>query len=106
MSKPLIELLKSIHSNGIFKRSQHQNNLKNHDYYLYFNDFTKHFLFETDACNAGIGAMLIQDGNPLVFMRKPLSLQNLGLSTYEKDMLAVPEIIKKIIGHIRIGIIL
>lgn len=69
-------------------------------------DFSKHFLFKTDACNAGVGAVLMQDGNPLAFMSKPLSPQNPGLSTYEKDILAIMEVIQKIIEHICTGIIL
>ncbi|XP_073359664.1 uncharacterized protein [Aegilops tauschii subsp. strangulata] len=52
-------------------------------------DFTKLFVIETDACDAGIGAVLQQNGHPIAFMSKALCPRYRGLSTYEKEYLAV-----------------
>src|SRR4051812_13466261 len=52
-------------------------------------DFSKTFTVETDACDKGIGAVLQQDGNPIAFMSKSLSPRYQGLSTYEKEYLAI-----------------
>lgn len=52
-------------------------------------DFTKTFVIDTDACDSGVGAVLQQEGHPIAYMSKPLSTRNKGLSTYEKECLAV-----------------
>ena len=52
-------------------------------------DFSKPFIVETDACDAGVGAILQQQGQPIVYMSKALSPKYRGLSTYEKEYLAV-----------------
>lgn len=52
-------------------------------------DFTKQFIIETDASNNGIGAVLMQEGRPIAYLSKALCPENLGLSTYEKEPLAV-----------------
>jgi transposase InsO family protein len=52
-------------------------------------DFSKQFCIKTDACAYGIGAVLVQDGHPLAFISKPLSPKHAGLSTYEKEYLAI-----------------
>ena len=52
-------------------------------------DFTKQFILETDASNQGIGAVLQQQGHPIAFLSKPLGPKNSGLSTYEKEHLAI-----------------
>lgn len=52
-------------------------------------DFTKTFCIETDASTTGIGAVLLQDGHPLAFLSKALGPRSRGLSTYEKEYLAV-----------------
>lgn len=63
--------------------------------FLTLPDFSKTFVLETDACSNGIGAVLMQDGRPLAFISKPLSPRNIGRLTYEKEMLAILEAIKK-----------
>lgn len=50
--------------------------------------FSKTFLLETDACDVGIGAVLMQDGRPLSYL-KALGIKNRGLSTYEKEWMAL-----------------
>jgi hypothetical protein len=52
-------------------------------------DFQKTFVIDTDACDTGVGAVLQQDGHPIAYMSKPLSNRNKGLSTYEKECLAI-----------------
>ncbi|WVZ69878.1 LOW QUALITY PROTEIN: hypothetical protein U9M48_018599 [Paspalum notatum var. saurae] len=52
-------------------------------------DFTKSFCLETDASGTGVGALLIQEGHPIAFISKALSSKNQGLSTYEKEYLAI-----------------
>jgi hypothetical protein len=44
---------------------------------------------ETDACETGIGAVLIQKDHPLAFVSKALGPKNQGLSTYEKEYMAI-----------------
>jgi hypothetical protein len=52
-------------------------------------DFSLPFAIETDACATGIGAVLIQQGHPLAFISKALGPRNRGLSTYEKEYMAI-----------------
>lgn len=52
-------------------------------------DFSKPFHIETDASGTGIGAVLQQDGHPIAYISKPLSLRNQGLTVYEKEYLAI-----------------
>jgi hypothetical protein len=40
-------------------------------------DFSKTFCVETDACNNGVGAVLLQDGHPLAYISKPLGPKTL-----------------------------
>lgn len=46
-------------------------------------------MVETDACENGIGAVLMQEHHPLAFLSKPLSVQHQQLSIYEKEFLAL-----------------
>lgn len=52
-------------------------------------DFSVPFHVETDASGSGVGAALQQNGHPLAFISKSLSPHNQGLSTYEKEYLAI-----------------
>ena len=52
-------------------------------------DFTKPFCIETDACATGIGAVLLQEGHPVAYYSKALSVNNKKLSIYEKEFLAI-----------------
>lgn len=46
-------------------------------------------MIETDACDYGIGAILQQDGHAIAYLSKPLGPRTKGLSTYEKEYLAI-----------------
>jgi hypothetical protein len=52
-------------------------------------DFAATFFIETDASAVGVGAVLMQKGHPLAFLSKALGPKSRGLSTYEKEYLAV-----------------
>jgi hypothetical protein len=52
-------------------------------------DFTKQFKIQTDASELGVGAVLMQNGHPLAFICKSLGPRTKGLSTYEKECLAI-----------------
>lgn len=52
-------------------------------------DFTKTFTVETDASDLGMGAVLMQGGHPISFLSKSFCDKNKGLSTYEKECMAV-----------------
>jgi hypothetical protein len=52
-------------------------------------DFTIPFVIETDACDTGVGAVLMQNGHPLAYMSKALGLLNRKLSIYEKEFMAI-----------------
>ncbi|KAL0352181.1 UNVERIFIED_CONTAM: Retrovirus-related Pol polyprotein from transposon.6 [Sesamum calycinum] len=52
-------------------------------------DFAKPFVVEMDACDKGIGAVLMQDHRPIAYLSKALGPKNQGLSVYEKEFLAI-----------------
>lgn len=52
-------------------------------------DFSKQFVIDTDACDSEVGAVLEQGGHPIAYMSKPLGPKHRGLSTYEKECLAI-----------------
>jgi hypothetical protein len=52
-------------------------------------DFTLPFVIETDACDSGVGAVLMQQGHPINYMSKALGIMNRKLSIYEKEFMAV-----------------
>lgn len=52
-------------------------------------NFEKTFVLETDACDKGIGAVLQQDGHPIAYLSKALGPKSSGLSTYEKECMAI-----------------
>ena len=52
-------------------------------------NFKKTFTIEMDASDRSIGAILQYQGHPIVFMSKALSPRYQGVSTYEKEYLAI-----------------
>lgn len=52
-------------------------------------DFSNQFINEIDASDLGIGAVLQQNGHPLAYVSKALAIKSQGLSTYEKECLAI-----------------
>ncbi|GJZ08752.1 transposon ty3-G gag-pol polyprotein [Tanacetum coccineum] len=63
-------------------------------------DFSKPFKVETDASGVGIGVVLQQNGHPIAYMSKPLSIKHQSLSIYEKEFLAVLLVLDKWRGYI------
>jgi hypothetical protein len=50
-------------------------------------NFTQQFCIYIDACQYGIGVVLMQCGHPLAFLSRALGSKNQGLSTYKKRIL-------------------
>ena len=51
-------------------------------------NFSVPFELETDACDTGVGTVLMQKGRPIAYYSKALCARNQGLSTYEKELIA------------------
>jgi len=93
ISKPLTDLLKK-HVVFVWTQDHEKsfNALKfalSHSPVLALPDFSKPFSIETDASGAGIGAVLMQNHGPLAFISKALGPKSRGLSTYEKEYMAI-----------------
>lgn len=52
-------------------------------------NFQEQFTVKTDACMEGIGAVLMQKGQPIAYLSKALSEKHKQLSIYEKEFLAL-----------------
>jgi len=52
-------------------------------------NFQEPFTIETDACHDGIGAVLMQQGQPIAYLSKALGMKHKTLSIYEKEFLAL-----------------
>ena len=55
----------------------------------------KEFVVETDACDVGIGAVLMQESHPIAYLNNALAPKHKSLLVYEKELLAVVFTIKK-----------
>jgi hypothetical protein len=53
------------------------------------------FTLETDACDSGLGAVLMQQSRPLAFFSKALGPKNCAKSVYEKEAMAILEALRK-----------
>ncbi|KAJ1700817.1 hypothetical protein LUZ63_000596 [Rhynchospora breviuscula] len=102
IAKPLIDQLKKNSFNWNDKAEMAFNTLKStiaSAPVLAMPDFTQPFVLETDACDKGIGkgigAVLMQNRQPLAYLSKSLGPKSIGLSTYEKEFLALLTAVQK-----------
>jgi hypothetical protein len=58
-------------------------------------DFSLPFVVETDACDEGLQAVLMQQGRPIAFLSKALGIKNKQLSIYKKEFLALIMVVDK-----------
>lgn len=58
-------------------------------------NFSKPFTPEMDACETRVGAILTQDGRPMAFLSQALAPKHLGLSIYDKELIAVLMVVDK-----------
>lgn len=62
---------------------------------LVFPDSTIPFVVETDTCDMGIGAVLLQKGHPITYFSKKLSNLQQRASTYSKELWEITEVVQK-----------
>jgi hypothetical protein len=58
-------------------------------------NFNKPFILECGASNNSIGAVLMQKGKPISFLRKSLGKRAANMSTYDKEAMTIIEALKK-----------
>jgi hypothetical protein len=58
-------------------------------------NFQEQFTVETDACADGVGAVLMQKGQPIAYLSKALGEKHKHLSIYEKEFLALIMVVEK-----------
>ncbi|KAL0360909.1 UNVERIFIED_CONTAM: Retrovirus-related Pol polyprotein from transposon.6 [Sesamum radiatum] len=86
ISEPLSELLKKDNFKWTATTTNAFNDLKQADFYfnLGLANFTKSFVIEADACDKGMGAVLMPEQRPIAYLSKTLNQRNQGFSVYEK----------------------
>jgi ribonuclease HI len=93
MAKPLTELLQKntlfIWTTAHDQSFQALKQALSSSQVLALPDFSKPFSIETDASASGIRVVLTQEGHPLAFLSKALGPRSRGLSTYEKEYMAI-----------------
>lgn len=92
ISKPLTELLKKNGSEWSDRAKTAFNALKEaiaQAPILALPDFTKSLILETDAYDTGVGVVLVQKGRAIAFLGQALAPKQLGLSIYDKELIAV-----------------
>jgi hypothetical protein len=57
-------------------------------------EFSQPFQLEADACDYGIGVVLMQKGQPIAFLSKALGPRAAAMSTYDKEAMAIIQAIK------------
>jgi hypothetical protein len=65
--------------------------------------FSKPFCIETDASAGGVGAILMQDHHPIAYVSKALGPKMRGLSTYEKEYVAILLVIEHWRSYFHVG---
>lgn len=58
-------------------------------------NFNLQFTIETDTCAEGIGAVLMQQGQPIAYLSKAQGEKHKTLSIYEKEFLALIMAVEK-----------
>lgn len=58
-------------------------------------NFSQPFVIEVDANGIGIGAVLMQSKKPLAYLSQTLIPKHLGMSTYEKELVALLMAVEK-----------
>jgi hypothetical protein len=64
-------------------------------------DFQETFTVETDVCQDGIGAVLMQRGQLVAFLSKALGEKHKNLSIYEKEFLALVMAVERWIHYLQ-----
>ncbi|KAL8088739.1 hypothetical protein AgCh_038504 [Apium graveolens] len=94
INQPLTQPLKKAKFSGTEEANTAFNKLKDimtGTPVLALPDFSKPLIVETDACNSGAGALLMQDGRPIAYMSKALAL----MSSAEGGHLGISATIKR-----------
>jgi hypothetical protein len=58
-------------------------------------NFQQPFILETDACETGMGAVLMQNKQPIAYYSKAMGVKYQALSTYEKELMALVSAVQK-----------
>lgn len=98
IARPLTKLLQKDQFKWSFEATTTFTNLKktmSSNTVLALPYFTRPFIIETEASSKGIGVVLIQSGRPLAFLSKAFAPKYLGLSVYEKELLAILQAVTK-----------
>jgi hypothetical protein len=66
-------------------------------------DFAKPFCIETGASDLGVGAVPMQDKHPIAYISKALGPKLRGMSTYEKEYLAILLAIEQWRPYMQVG---
>lgn len=66
-------------------------------------NFSLQFTLEADACDSGVGDVLMQQGHPIAFLSKGLGHKNKALSMYDKECLAIMMAVDKRKAYLQAG---
>jgi hypothetical protein len=66
-------------------------------------DFSKPFQIETDASKCGVGAVVMQQGHPIAYVSKALGPKLRGVSTYEKEYIAILLAVEQWRSYLQLG---
>lgn len=106
IAAPLTNMLKKNEFRWTLEATDAFNNLKRamtEPPVLVLLDFSKPLIIECDASGRGIGAVLMQESRPIAFLSQALKGRTLGLSIYERELLAQVLSVQKwrpyLLGH-------
>ncbi|XP_073220060.1 uncharacterized mitochondrial protein AtMg00860-like isoform X1 [Cicer arietinum] len=92
IAKPLTKLTKKDGFKWGSKEQEAFDTLKHHITtapVLALPDFNEEFVIESDASGNDLGAILLQQGQPIAYFSKALGDRSFAKSTYEKELMAV-----------------